>query len=198
MTMTYNPDIHHRRSIRIRDYDYSQAGAYFVTVCAKDRVCLFGDVVHGKMALNEAGCMVSKWWHELTNKFSAVETDEFVIMPNHFHGIILIVGADLCVCPPVDDVCPNDNNKHAEKGEHTGSPLHRIIQWVKTMTTNEYIRGINKHGWERFNGKLWQRNYYEHIIRDEKELNCIREYIINNPLQWAEDENNPVNIKAVT
>ena len=72
-----------------------------------------------------------------------------------------------------------------------------IIQWVKTMTTNDYIRGINERGWERFNGKLWQRNYYEHIIRDEKELTRIREYIIHNPLKWTEDENNPANIKAV-
>ena len=181
----------------MKGFDYSQAGAYFVTVCAKDRVCLFGDVVNDKMALNEAGCMVSKWWAELLNKYPFIKTDEFIVMPNHFHGIIVIVGADLCVCPPVDDVCPDNNNKHTGKGEHTGSPLHRIIQWVKTMTTNDYIRGINERGWERFNGKLWQRNYYEHIIRDEKELTRIREYIINNPFQWADDENNPANIKAV-
>ena len=72
-----------------------------------------------------------------------------------------------------------------------GSPLPRIIQWFKTMTTNEYIRGIDAQGWERFNGKLWQRNYYEHIIRDDRELQAIREYIRYNPLKWDEDEENP-------
>jgi len=85
----------------------------------------------------------------------------------------------------------NDKDKHTETGEHTGSPLDRMVQWFKTMTTNDYIRGINDHGWDRFNGKLWQRNYYEHIIRDDQELYAIREYIRYNPLKWAEDEENP-------
>jgi REP element-mobilizing transposase RayT len=98
------------------------------------------------------------------------------------HFIIINVGADL-------RVCPNGSGKHVYWGEHTGSPLRDIIQWFKTMTTNEYIRNVKNNGWKTFDGKLWQRNYYEHIIRNEQEMNEIREYIINNPLNWQEDEN---------
>ena len=90
------------------------------------------------------------------------------------------VGADLCVCP--------DDHK---AGEHTGSPLHRVIQWFKTMTTNEYIRGVRQHGWPPFPGKLWHRNYYEHIVRNENEMARIRKYIMDNPAQWAIDKENP-------
>ena len=94
------------------------------------------------------------------------------------------VGADLCVCP--------DDCRHGRTaGEHTGSPLHRVIQWFKTMTTNEYICGVKQHGWTPFPGKLWQRNYYEHIVRNENEMARIREYIMNNPAQWAADKENP-------
>ncbi len=103
-------------------------------------------------------------------------------MPNHIHGIIQItqiVGADL-------RVCPNNN-----QGEHIGSPLHKMVQWFKTMTTNEYIRNVKNNNWPPFNSKLWQRNYYEHIIRNERELNKIREYIIHNPLKWELDFENP-------
>ena len=142
------------------------------------------------MILNDAGNMIKTWWLSIPAKYKHVELDECMIMPNHFHGIIKIVGADQCVCPDLS-VCPDPFNETKEKGEHTGSPLPRIIQWFKTMTTNEYIRGIDAQGWERFNGKLWQRNYYEHIIRDDRELQAIREYIRYNPLKWDEDEENP-------
>ncbi len=185
--MKYNPDIHHRRSIRLREYDYSRAGAYFITVCAQDRACLFGDLVDGEMWLNDAGRMVQKWWGELNQKYPTIETDEFVVMPNHFHGVIMIVGADLRVCP--------------NQGTHTGAPLHgsplpgaplsRIIQWFKTMTTNEYIRHVKTDGRTAFPGRLWQRNYYEHIIRNDESLNLIREYIMSNPSQWGFDRENP-------
>jgi putative transposase len=127
--------------------------------------------------------------HDLPNKYKNVELDEFTMMPNHLHGII-IVGADLRVCP--------DNNQ----GEHTGSPLQkpvslsRIVQWFKTMTTNEYIKGVRNSNWLSFNKRLWQRNYYEHIIRDENELNRIRKYIIENPLKWDLDRNNPINLET--
>jgi REP element-mobilizing transposase RayT len=168
----------------VKGYDYSQVGSYFVTVCAKGHACLFGDIEQGEMILNGAGHMIRTWWLAIPGKYSRVELDGYMIMPNHCHGIIKIVGADQCVCPD-----------SRNKGEHIGSPLPRIMQWFKTMTTNEYIRGINECRWERFNGKLWQRNYYEHIIRDERELNQIREYIMNNPMQWELDAENPRNMK---
>lgn len=186
--MKYNPDIHHRRSIRLKGYDYSQAGAYYVTTCIQGRECLFGYIKGGKILLNDAGRMVEKWWIELVNKFRDIELDEFIIMPNHIHGIIINVGADLRVCPDNNNDT-HTNNGDTDKGEHTGSPLHRIIQWFKTMTSNEYIMAAKQYDWLRFNGKLWQRNYYEHSIRNETELNKIREYIINNPVNWELDEN---------
>jgi REP element-mobilizing transposase RayT len=121
--------------------------------------------------------MIQHWWDKLPEKFRNIKTDEFVIMPNHIHGIIFIVGVDPCVYP--------------DKGEHIGSSLHRIIQWFKTMTTNNYIQGVKQNGWRPFHGKFWQRNYYEHIIRNEDELNRIREYIRTNPLKWQFDKDNP-------
>ncbi|MBC7232147.1 MAG: hypothetical protein H5T68_02740 [Chloroflexi bacterium] len=186
--MTYDLQRHHRRSLRLKGYDYSQAGAYFVTICANHRKCLFGEVVDGEMRMNDAGRMIEKWWLELNRAFPNMETDEYVVMPNHVHGIVVIVGpdhvgADLRVCP--------DAMGAHHGGAHIGAPLPAIIQWFKTMTTNEYIRGVRTSGWTPFAGKLWQRNYYEHIVRDESSLHRIREYIVNNPLQWALDRENP-------
>ena len=181
--MKFDPDKHRRRSIRLRGYDYAQAGAYFVTIVTEHRVGLFGEIVDGEMLLNDAGRIIEQWWFELNRKFSTVETDEFVVMPNHFHGIVVIagvaVGADLRVGPN-------------SEGAHAGAPLPTIIQWFKTMTTNEYMRGVKTQGWPPFAGRLWQRNYYEHIVRDENELTRVREYIANNPMQWEMDRENPL------
>ena len=197
--MKYYPEIHHRRSQRLKEYDYSQAGAYFVTLCTQNRKCFFGEIVQGEMLLNNTGEMVEKWYYELENKFPNTHCDEFVIMPNHFHCIITIikpVGADLCVCPnksKLNKITPNALDEHANEsmGEHAGSPLHIIIQWFKTMTTNEYIRNIKINNWIPFNGKLWQRNYYDHVIRNDHEIKRIRKYIQNNPLKWNDDVDNP-------
>ncbi|MDR0881010.1 MAG: hypothetical protein LBP55_00470 [Candidatus Adiutrix sp.] len=181
----YNPETHHRRSIRLKEYDYSQCGAYFITICCQSKQCLFGEINTGKMQLNEAGMAILKWYKELPNKFTDIKICENIIMPNHTHAIIVNVGADLCVCP---DAEYNENVEHAPRqGEHAGSPLPRMLQWFKTMTTNEYIRGVKDNGWKRFDGKLWQRNYYEHIIRNDDEYLRIANYVINNPLNWEED-----------
>jgi putative transposase len=201
----YNPQIHHRRSIRLKGYDYSQAGLYFVTICVQKRKCLFGKIVGTdlrvcpEMILNDAGKMVEKWYYVLEQKFPDIKCHQMMIMPNHFHCIIENVGAtgaDLRVRPITNDPdiyinnhpdihINNDSNK--TEGEHIGSPLYRVVQWFKTMTTNEYIRGVKNLGWQPFDGKLWQRNYYEHIIRNEKSYHNITNYIINNPAKWAED-----------
>lgn len=172
-----------RKAIRLKQLDYSQPGAYFVTVCVQGRGCLFGAVRDDQLIANAAGRMVEDWWSKLPSKFPEVEVDLHVVMPNHFHGIVVVVGADPCVRPgPIT---------HPTPGAHMGAPLPTIVQWFKTMTTNSYIRGVKQSGWEPFPGKLWQRSYYEHIIRDERELNLIREYVLNNPLQWALDRENP-------
>lgn len=196
--MSFNPNIHHRRSVRLKDYDYSLKGLYFITICCQNRVCRFGDIVEAKMVLNDAGIMIDKWYNELENKFHDIKCHEMVIMPNHIHFIVenigLTVGANLCVRPnynvrPNENVRPNQNESgNLSDGEHIGSPLRGIIQWFKTMTTNEYIRGVKQLGWDAFDGKLWQRNYYEHIIRNETSYLRIVEYINNNPANWKEDK----------
>ncbi len=174
-----NPDWHRRQSIRLRGYDYSRAGAYFITICTQNRECLFGGIVDGAMHLNAAGRMIARWYVELERKFSEIRCDAFTCMPNHTHFIIVNVGADLCVRP--DCVGPQ------KKGGHIDPPLQGVVRWFKTMTTNEYIRGVKQNGWPPFSGKLWQRNYREHIVRNETELNRIREYIATNPTLWASD-----------
>ncbi len=186
--MLYNPHIHHRRSIRLKGYDYAQAGLYFVTICCQDRACLFGEIIDGKMILNDAGEMIKKWYHELENKFPDIKCHEMIVMPNHFHCVVENVGADLRVCPDANDKINDELGERNELGEHVGSPLCRVVQWWKTMTTNEYIRGVKSLGWKPFNGKLWQRNYYEHIIRNEQSYQTISKYIINNPTKWAGDK----------
>ncbi len=108
--------------------------------------------------------MIKHWWYELAHKFPNVETDEFVVMPDHFHGIIILT-----------------------QGTHTGAPLSEIVQWFKTMTTNAYIRGVKLAGWLPFEGKLWQRNYYEHIVRNMTDMERIQKYIQNNPSSWEHD-----------
>ena len=196
--MKFNPKIHHRKSIRLKNYDYSQAGFYFITICCQNKKYLFGEIVGEKMILNNAGRMVEKWYWECENKFSDIQCHSMIVMPNHFHCIIQNVGADLRVCPKNTRVCPKnnracpDNEKpHQPKmGEHIGSPLHRVVQWFKTMTTNEYIRGVKNNNWQRFDDKLWQRSFWEHIVRDENEHQQIAEYINNNPIQWDIDKLN--------
>lgn len=192
----FNPRKHHRRSIRLHGYDYSQPGLYFVTICVQNRVCLFGYVENGQMILNAAGKMVEKWYYELEKKFPDIHCHEMIVMPNHFHCIIenngtIPVVADLRVCPDSPTGEQTDLGEHDNiLGEHAGSPLQRAVQWFKTMTTNEYIRGVKNYGWEPFNGKLWQRNYYEHIIRNDHSFYAISDYIHNNPANWFVDRLN--------
>ncbi len=192
---------HHRRSIRLKGYNYAQAGAYFITICTQGRAHLFGDIVDGGMRLNDAGHMIERWYAELANKFSDIQCGEYIVMPNHFHGIIINVGADRCVCPDGAGACPDGTGGDIAKGAHVGAPLQgafqqnttvpSVVQWFKTMTTNAYIRGVKQSGWLRFDKKLWQRNYWEHIIRNDNEHQRIAQYIRNNPTQWQQDPLNP-------
>ena len=186
----YNPHIHHRRSIRLKGYDYSQAGLYFITICCKDRAHLFGEIVNAKMELNGAGIMIEKWYAELENKFSDIKCLERVVMPNHFHCILEITNPGVVRAADVRAdlrVSPNDGTDNNILGEHIGSPLHRVVQWFKTMTTNEYIRGVKNLDWPRFNGKIWHRNYYERIIKNKRSHQRISQYIIDNPKKWQDD-----------
>ncbi len=185
-----------RKHIRLINYDYSQSGLYFVTICTENRECLLGNVINEKMILNDVGNMIKKWWNKIQNKFNVI-SDENQIMPNHIHTIIHIVGADPCVRPNNKsfvrpNILINGSNNELTRGS-TPTTIGTMIQWFKTMSTNEYIKNVNEKKWKPFNKRLWQRNYYEHIIRNENELNKIRQYIKNNPLFCNKDVNNPIN-----
>jgi putative transposase len=179
--MKYDPDKHHRRSIRLKGYDYSQKGAYFITICTKNRECLFGEIQQEQMNLNDLGRFVYDVWDDLPNHYAHVELDTFVIMPNHIHGIILLsdtpVGAGFKPAPTT----PTDTAKR--------QPLSEIIRALKTFSA----RRINAHR-NTAGSPVWQRNYYEHIIRDENSLNRIRQYIVDNPKNWNGDRENPTTI----
>ena len=175
--MAYDPRIHHRRSIRLAGYDYRQAGAYFVTICTRRRKCFFGRIRDGRMVLTAAGRMVQQAWDEIPIYYPPIEIDEFIIMPNHIHGIVVIpdTGQPLGVAP---------TELSTELSRRESLSLPDVVHRFKSITTMRYIRGVNKNGWPRFPGKLWQRNYWEHIIRNDAALNHIRKYIRNNPAKW--------------
>ena len=182
--MKYDPDKHYRRSIRLPGYDYSQPGAYFITICTQGRICLLGDVADGVMVLNDAGRIVANCWKAVPCHFKWVELDEFVVMPNHLHGIINIVDAGrgtACRAPT--------------PGEQFGRPqadsLTTVIRSFKSAATNSINLARNSQG-----QRVWQRNYYEHVIRNDSDLNRIRHYISENPAKWSEDPDNPGNIKC--
>ncbi len=317
--MKYNPERHHRRSIRLKGYDYARAGAYFVTIVTQDRAGLFGEVVDGEMRLNDAGRMILAVWDEIPLFYPGVDTDAFVIMPNHVHGIVVLVGATTGGCPdggepqgvaptlslppggnhgglprpdavpdhvgatprgrphtaptsqrarrqgnhggvPRPDAVPDHvgatprgrphtaptSQRARRQGNHGGVPrpdavpdhvgatprgrphygqargpaigqargpaigqargpaigqargpaptglsLPDVVHRFKTLTTKRYADGVKRDGWPAFRGRLWQRNYYEHIIRNEASLNRIRQYILDNPARWALDRENP-------
>jgi len=258
--MPYDPNRHHRRSIRLKGYDYSQAGAYFITICTQDRACLFGKVVNGEMRLNDAGRMVLAEWNMLPERFPHVVLDAFVVMPNHVHGIVVItnpatddtattaptiVGTGLVPVPDAGTMgaAPDDGTMGAVPdagtmgaapdtgattrvaptaativgtglvpapddgattrvaptvgdivaptvGDIVAPTVGDIVGAFKSRVTVEYIRGVKTSGWPPFRGRLWQRNYYEHIIRNERALNAIRQYIIENPRRWQMDREN--------
>ena len=184
--MKYSSGLYHRRSIRLKGYDYSKAGFYFITICVKDRKCMFGEIVKDKMELNMAGIMVKNEWINITNRFPNVHLHQFVVMPNHFHAILeILVGATLVVAP--DNLVAPDNKGATTRVAPTRT-VGDIVGAFQSIVTVEYIHGVKNHGWVSFDGKLWQRNYYEHIIRNEKSYQRISDYIVNNPSNWDEDK----------
>lgn len=201
--MTYDQESHHRRSIRLQGYDYTQSGAYFITAVTQDRACLFGQVIDGEMRLNDAGVIARQCWLDIPNHFSNAQLDEFAIMPNHVHGVIVLlesldmtynVGARHAVPLPNDAMpLPNDAvplPRDLSKGEKFGNPISGSIPTIVRSYKSAVTKRINeRHGTP--GAPVWQRGYYEHIIRNHESLNRIREYILNNPLQWALDRENP-------
>ncbi|MCD6218241.1 hypothetical protein J7L05_10360 [bacterium] len=283
--MKYNPNIHHRRSIRLKGYDYSQAGAYYVTICIQNRECRLGQIRNGIVGLSKAGIMVYQIWFNLENIFDFINVDEFIVMPNHVHGVIVLsnpksetteIKSDLKVGTGLR-ACPDDKIEQIGKGslqikegeqieEGQGQieegqarirkieegqarirkieegqarirkikegqarirqieegqarirkieegqarirkieegqarrpvpTLGSVVGQFKSFTTKLYGEGVRSAGWPPYEKRLWQQNYYEHIIRNEDELHRIREYIYYNPLKWMNDPENPDVIK---
>jgi REP element-mobilizing transposase RayT len=187
--MKYDPNKHHRRSIRLKNYDYSTVGAYFVTICVKNRDPLFGNVFDNKIILNDAGQMIVTEWEVLPTRFPTIELDEFVVMPNHFHAILVINPAGAGLVPALAVPALNQTTKRATT--RVAPTLGDMLGAFKSITTHRYIQGVKQHGWLPFDRRLWQRNYWEHIIRDETSLHKIRQYIQHNPARWLGDQLHP-------
>ncbi len=193
--MKYNPNLHHRRSIRLKSYDYTQAGEYFLTLCIQNRECVLGRIENEEVKLSDFGEIVKEEWLRTALLRSDVELDEFIIMPNHMHAIIA-----LC--------------RGTSRDERKGVPLKERVsrkgelQFAPTKTSTPFrspsgtvgaiVRGFKIATTKQVNElrgtpgmRLWQRNYYEHVIRDEKDLERIREYVRLNPTRWPQDEENP-------
>ncbi|WP_017652226.1 transposase [Fortiea contorta] len=182
--MSYDPRIHHRHSIRIKGYDYTQPGIYFITICTKGRQCLFGDVTKGEMQLNCLGQIAWNCWQTIPDHFPHIELDIFVVMPNHLHGILIItdkpVGAQQCCAL----------NQHLDHNtEQFGQPVNSSIPTIIRSYKSVVSKRINLI-WQTKGQSIWQRNFYEHIGRDQKSLDNIRQYILDNPQRWADDPEN--------
>ena len=176
-----------RKNLRLPEYDYAQQGAYFVTVCTKDKACLFGDIVDDEMMLNDAGVIVEKCWNDIPVHFPRVELDQFVVMPNHIHGILFIGDSSSIVGAKNLSPLRSSQTQKAYPGQKprgTSKTIGSIVRGFKIGIT----KWMRQHTSVYF---VWQRNYYERVIRNERELNDIREYIVNNPLKWALDHENP-------
>lgn len=179
-SLAADSDIPLRRSIRLVEYDYSRTGAYFVTLVTKDRTPLLGEVVDCRMLLSDAGKVVFDRWLWLPTQYQHVELDEFVVMPNHLHGIIWLSGP--LAGTGESRLAPTDFGKR--------KPLGQLVGAFKTMSAKLVNVTLGTPA-----RPLWQRNFYDRIIRNEPELNRIREYIRNNPLQWELDEENPTRLR---
>jgi putative transposase len=174
LPMNSSSILHHRKSIRLKEYDYSSPGDYFITICTYDKQCILGDVVGEEMQLNQIGKTVAHCWEDIANHFENVELDEFIVMPNHLHGIIIITeGRDL-----IDQIPTTEQNFPLMKNPK--QTLGKIIRYFKARAA----KLIHDNGHSEFQ---WQSRYYDRIIRNESELTNIRDYIINNPLKWSSD-----------
>jgi len=178
-----------RQSIRLKNYDYSQSGFYYVTICNQNRKCLFGDVVNGKMILNEFGKIIKSVWQSLPKRFPIV-LDVFQIMPNHIHMIIHIVGAGSSR-PIKGSSRPITGSSRPTLGQIIGYFKYQSTKQINNIWLDNPTNGLDNPTPTGKIQKIFQRNYYEHIIRTETNLNKIRQYIKTNPKIWDRDQNNP-------
>lgn len=180
--MIYDPELHRRRSIRLVDYDYRQPGYYFFTVCTQDRRCLLGNLKRHEISLSSIGRIVAECWDMLPAWFPHVRSDAFVIMPNHVHGILQFA-----------DLASSTLNLTALDNEQTRSSLACILRTFKSATTR-LARQRSKHSPQ----VIWQRNYFEHIIKTDRALLHMRQYILDNPIKWHLDELNPSRLSSTS
>ena len=164
--MKYNPDIHHRRSVRLKGYNYSRAGLYFITICTQNRLCLFGDIQNGEMTLNEGGKAAEACMLAIPDHYTHVRLHQSVVMPNHIHCII--------------EITPGAPTTTSQSIRGTSKTVGSIVRGFKIGVTKWFRENTDIH-------TVWQRNYHDHIIRDEKSYDQISEYTLNNPLKWRDD-----------
>ena len=195
--MKYNPDQHHRQSIRLKGYDYASSGAYFITICAHHRECLFGEIVDGEMRLNKLGEIVRSHWMKLPQHHAHLQLDAFIVMPNHVHGILVLtddpVGAGSADRVSVEPMRVTSKPALPGSADRVSTPTNRhgiseMIRQFKTFSARRINRIRNVKGLP-----VWQRNYYEYIIRNDVALQHIQQYIHNNPLSWQQDQLHPTN-----
>jgi putative transposase len=160
-----------RRATRLRGYDYRTPGLYHVVTGTKDRICRFGEIRDHVMHPNDIGLMIDEIWNAIPERFPTVSLDASVVMPNHFHGMVFI---------------------EPQPGDVPGVSLGDIMKWFKTVITVRYSRGVHEQGWPPYERKVWHRNYYEHIVRDDRDLERIRGYIEGNPANWDSDRHYPM------
>ena len=200
--MPYNPKIHHRHSIRLKGYDYLQEGLYFVTICVQNKECVFGKIIDGKIRLSPVEIIADVLWYEIKNHANNVDLGEFTVMPNHIHGIILLgcngdggnigggngdggggVGARHAL--PLR----TEHAEHAERAEQQmQSRFQNQGKNTLSSVVGSYKSAVSKHAHRLGFAFSWQRNYYEHIIRNEQSYQNISNYIIHNPEKWQDDK----------
>lgn len=185
----YDPTKHHRRSIRLKGYDYSRVGAYFITTVVKNRECILSEIRNGDVVLSVLGEIVNRVWNDIPKRFPSVTLDAFAIMPNHIHGILILtdnVGATLAVAQNGAAVAQDRARASLAPTRPTLGNVVGVFKSLCTTTWLDYIKRNNLN----IVGKFCQRNYYEHIVRNEMDLNRIREYIALNPARWESDREN--------
>ncbi len=180
--MPYDPRRHHRRSIRLKGYDYSLSGAYFITICVHHGQCELGEIHNTEMRLSACGNIVAATWENLPDHYSCIELDAFVVMPNHVHGIVVLVDDSantlLTAETGLEPALTRNSHRHG---------LPEIVRAFKSFSARQINQSKGIQG-----QPFWQRNYYEHIIRNERAYLAIREYILSNPANWGADKLNPV------
>jgi REP element-mobilizing transposase RayT len=215
--MRYDPERHHRRSVRLRQYDYSQAGAYFVTICVQGRECLLGEVAGAAVVLSPFGRMVENWWNDLPRRFPRLDLDAWVVMPNHLHGIVVLGAPALETTnsepltveggetPPLPKERPTvgagfprpapcKDRNHLSQSTNSAAieavlrcpTLGQVVAYFKFQSTKSVNQARGTPG-----GRFWQRNYYDHVIREETSLDRLRNYVVENPLRWELDQLHP-------